>query len=95
MGFIRTLSDWLDRRGDLMSIGARIFGLGPLLFVGAVLTFIWNEVSSGIAFWIAAAASVSACLIYYVAFVKALARQRERFYQQQVRPHLSRGYRDS
>ncbi len=95
MGVIRILSDWLHRRGDLMTVGARIFQLGPLLFVGAVLTFIWNKVSSGVGFWIAAAAGVSACLIYYVAFVKALARQRERFYKRQVRPHLSCEERNS
>lgn len=94
MGVIRTLSGWLDRRGDLMTVGARILQLGPLLLVGAVLTFIWNEVSSGVVFWIGVAASVFACLIYYVAFVKAFARQRERFYQREVRPHLSREYRD-
>ncbi len=95
MGVIRTLSDWLDGRGDLMTVGARIFQLGPLLVIGAVLTFTWNEVSSGIAFWIVAAAGVSACLIYYVAFLKAFARQRERFYKRHVSPHLSREYRDS
>ncbi len=95
MRVIRTLCEWLDRRGDLMTVGARLFQLGPLLVVGTVLKFIWNEVSSGVGFWIAAAASVSACLIYYVAFLKALARQRERFYERQVRPHLSREYRDS
>ena len=94
MSVVGILSDWLDRRGDLMTVGARIFQLGPLLVVGAALTFIWNEVSSGVVFWIAAAASASACLVYYVAFLKAFARQRERFYQREVRPHLSREYRD-
>jgi hypothetical protein len=94
VGVIRTLSNWLDRRGDLMTVGARIFQLGPLIAVGVVLTFIWRGVSSGVAFWIVAAASMSACLVYFIAFVKAFARQRERFYQREASPHLSREYRD-
>lgn len=95
MSVTRTLSDWLDRRGDLITLRARIFQLGPLALVWAALTFIWNEVSSGVAFWVAAAASVSACFVYYLAFVQAVARQRERLHKREVRPHLSREYRDS
>jgi hypothetical protein len=77
-----------------MSVSARIFQLGPLLAVGAALTFIWKKMSGGVVFWSAAAASLSVCLVYYVAFVKAFARQHERFYQREVRPRLSREYRD-
>lgn len=93
MGLIRTLSDWLDRRGDLTKGSARIFQLGPLLVAAIVLTIIWNEVSRGVIFWVAGTVILTSCLIYYSAFLAAFARQRERFYQRKIRPQLDREHR--
>ncbi|WP_162896001.1 hypothetical protein [Novosphingobium sp. THN1] len=94
MALFQALSNWLDRRGDLSKFSSRIFQLGPLIFTATVLTFVWNEVTNGVIFWVLAAASVCLCLFYYTAFIVAFVRQRERFYQRESRPHLNREYQD-
>ena len=90
----KRLTNWLDARGDLMSVQGRIFMLGPVLTAAAVLTFIWEEVPYRPLFWAALVPIAAICSFYYAALIRALVRQRERFYQHQVRPHLSREYRE-
>jgi hypothetical protein len=91
---LRALVDWLDKRGDLLCVSGRIFAFGPLLFGAALLTFLRAELGVPTLFWAVAVFCFFACAFYYAAFILALARQRERFYQKEVKPMLSREYRD-
>ena len=86
------LAKWLDENGDLMSITNRILSFGPFLVAGIVLTIAVR--SNEILWWLGFCVLTIACLLYYVAFFKALVRQRERFYQREVKPLLSSEYRD-
>ena len=94
MRLVRRLSRWLDGQGDLMLASNRLFSFGPFVTFAALLTFVRTELSMGAWFWLVAAACACFCAVYYVAFVKALVRQRERFYRREVRPKLGREYSD-
>ena len=94
MSVFSNLVQWMDRRGDLLSISGRFYAFGPLLLTAALLTFLDQEVPVPAIFWIAAVLCLVGCGVYYLAFIKALAAQRERFYQREVKPILSREYRD-
>lgn len=89
-----TLVQWIDRRGALLSISGRIYAFGPLILSAALLIFLDQEVPVPAIFWIVAILCLVGCGVYDLAFIKALAAQRERFYQREVKPILSREYRD-
>ena len=89
---INRLAKWLDENGDLLSITNRIFSFGPFLAAAFVLTIAVR--ANEMLWWLGFGVLTIACVVYYVAFFKALVRQRERFYQREVKPMLSSEYRD-
>ena len=72
----------------------RLLSFGPALVAVLLLAVIWQQISSGLLFWIVLAAVTAVAGTYYLALFRALIRQRERHYERTVRPILSSEYKN-